>query len=71
VRGRTLEFDKPVSMRMAQKVAKRWADYSQVGAKGTIKRVVPNGAVTWALRCASSLRALLKQEHVRVSLGET
>jgi integrase/recombinase XerD len=28
---RTLEFDKPLSTRMAQKVVKRWADYSRIG----------------------------------------
>jgi integrase/recombinase XerD len=28
---RTLEFDKPLSMRMAQKIVKRWADYSRIG----------------------------------------
>ena len=28
---RTLEFDKALSMRMAQKIVKRWADYSRIG----------------------------------------
>jgi integrase/recombinase XerD len=28
---RTLEFDKPLSTRMAQKIVKRWADYSRIG----------------------------------------
>ena len=28
---RTLEFDKPLSTRMAQKIVKRWADYSRLG----------------------------------------
>jgi integrase/recombinase XerD len=28
---RTLEFDKPLSTRMAQKIVKKWADYSRLG----------------------------------------
>jgi integrase/recombinase XerD len=28
---RTLEFDKPLSTRMAQKIVKRWSDYSRLG----------------------------------------
>jgi len=45
--------------------------FVEVGAKQAIKRIVLNGAALWARRCANSLRALLKQQHVRVSLGET
>lgn len=45
--------------------------FVELGAKGKIRRVVLNGAAAWARRCANPLRALLKPEHVRVSLGET
>lgn len=45
--------------------------FVEVGAKNAIKRIVLNGAAAWARRCANPLRALLKQEQVRVSLGET
>lgn len=45
--------------------------FVEVGARGSIKRIMLNGAATWARRCANPLRALLKQQHVRVSLGET
>jgi site-specific recombinase XerD len=31
VNYRTLDFDKPLSTRMAQKIVKRWADYSRLG----------------------------------------
>jgi integrase/recombinase XerD len=31
VNYRTLDFDKPLSTRMAQKIVKRWADYSRIG----------------------------------------
>jgi integrase/recombinase XerD len=31
VNYRTLEFDKPLSTRMVQKIVKRWADYSRLG----------------------------------------
>jgi hypothetical protein len=37
----------------------------------TIRRIVLNGASALAKQCAKSLRIMLKQEHVRVSLGET
>ena len=45
--------------------------FVEAGAKGAIKRIVLNGAASWARRCVNSLRTLLKREHVRVSLGET
>jgi hypothetical protein len=45
--------------------------FVEVGARQAIKRIVLNGAAAWARRCANPLRALLKQQHVRVSLGET
>jgi hypothetical protein len=45
--------------------------FVEVGAKDVINRIVLNGAAAWARRCANPLRALLKQQHVRVSLGET
>lgn len=45
--------------------------FVEVGAKGAIKRIVLSEAAPWARRCANPLRALLKQEHVRISLGET
>lgn len=45
--------------------------FVEAGAKGAIKRIVLNGAAAWARRCANPLRVLLKQQHVRVSLGET
>ena len=45
--------------------------FLEVGTKQAIRRIVLNGAAAWARRCANPLRALLKPEHVRVSLGET
>jgi hypothetical protein len=45
--------------------------FVEVGAKNAIRRIVLNGAAAWARRCANPLRALLEQQHVRVSLGET
>ena len=45
--------------------------FVELGAKNAIKRIVLNGAASWARRCANPLRALLKPEHVRLSLGET
>jgi Transposase DDE domain group 1 len=52
-------------------------DVFQVGGqvelegKNTVKRIVLNEASALARHCAKSLRALLKQEHVRVILGKT
>ena len=52
-------------------------DVLQVGGqvelegKDTVKRIVLNDASAIARHCAKSLRALLKQEHVRVILGKT
>jgi hypothetical protein len=45
--------------------------FVEVGAKQAVRRIVLNGAASWARRCANPLRVLLKQQHVRVSLGET
>lgn len=45
--------------------------FFELGAKNLIKRIVLSAAAAWARRCANSLRALLKQQQVRVTLGET
>ncbi len=44
--------------------------FVEVGLKGVVNRIVLNDAAAWARRCVNSLRALLKQQQVRVSLGE-
>jgi hypothetical protein len=44
--------------------------FVELGAKEAIKRIVLSQAAAWARRCANPLRALLKQQHVRVTLGE-
>lgn len=45
--------------------------FLEMGAKESIKRIVLSYAAAWARRCANALRALLKQQHVCVTLGET
>jgi hypothetical protein len=45
--------------------------FLEMGAKNSIKRIVLSSAAGWARRYINSLRALLKQQHVRVTLGET
>jgi hypothetical protein len=45
--------------------------FVEVGPKNSIRRIVLSYAAAWARRCANSLQALLKQQHVRVTLGET
>jgi integrase len=49
---RTLDFDKPLSTRMAQKIVKRWADYSRLGdlSPHDLRRT----AITRALECGLS-----------------
>lgn len=44
--------------------------FVEMGAKDAIKRIVLSQAAAWGRRCANPLRALLKQQHVRVTLGE-
>jgi hypothetical protein len=45
--------------------------FVEMRADCSIKRIVLNQVAAWARRCAKSLRALLKQQHVGVTLGET
>ena len=45
--------------------------FLEMGPKNAIRRIVLSYAAAWARRCANSLRALLKQQQVRVTLGET
>lgn len=45
--------------------------FVEMGAKESIKRIVLSSAATSSRRCVNSLRALLKQQHVSVTLGET
>jgi integrase len=51
---RTLDFDKPLSTRMAQRIVKRWADYSRLGdlSPHDLRRT----AVTRALESGPSYR---------------
>ena len=51
---RTLEFNKPLSTRMAQKIVKRWADYSRLGdlSPHDLRRT----AITRALACGLTYR---------------
>jgi len=45
--------------------------FVELEGASAIKRIVLNSASALARQCAKSLRVMLKQEHVRVSLGET
>lgn len=45
--------------------------FVELGKGEAIKRIVLNGASALARACAKALRALLKAEHVYVTLGET
>lgn len=45
--------------------------FIEMSADCSIKRIVLNQVAAWARRCANALRALLKRQHVCVTLGET
>ena len=51
---RTLDFDKPRSTRMVQKIVKRWADYSRLG--GLSPHDLRRTAITRALESGLTYR---------------
>jgi hypothetical protein len=68
--GETAKVMKNGVLRMVRAVF-AVSGFLEMGAKDSIKRIVLSTAAAWARRCVNSLRALLKQQHVCVTLGET
>src|SRR5215213_62007 len=68
--GETAKVMKNGVLRMVRDVF-AVSGFLEMGAKDSIKRIVLSTAAAWARRCVNSLRALLKQQHVCVTLGET
>jgi hypothetical protein len=70
LKGESSKIKKNGVLRMVRDVF-AVSGFLEMGAKETIKRIVLSSAAGWARRCVNSLRALLKQQHVAVTLGET
>jgi integrase len=80
VNYRTLEFSKPLSSRMVQKIVARWADYSRVGAvsphdlrRTAITRALDSGLSYRQVQMMSKHRdpkTVMRYDHGRESLDQ-
>ena len=80
VNYRTLTFDKPLSTRMAQKIVKRWADYSRVGdlsphdlRRTAITRALDSGLTYRQVQMMSKHRdpkTVMRYDHGRENLDQ-
>jgi len=78
---RTLEFDKPLSTRMVQKIVKRWADYSRVGdlsphdlRRTAITRALDSGLSYRQVQMMSKHRdpkTVMRYDHGRENLDQS
>ena len=77
---RTLDFDKPLSTRMAQKIVKRWADYSRLGdlsphdlRRTAITRALESGLSYRQVQMMSKHRdpkTVMRYDHGRENLDQ-
>ena len=77
---RTLDFDKPLSTRMAQKIVKRWADYSRIGdlsphdlRRTAITRALESGLTYRQVQMMSKHRdpkTVMRYDHGRENLDQ-
>jgi site-specific recombinase XerD len=77
---RTLEFDKPLSTRMVQKIVKRWADYSRLGdvsphdlRRTAITRALETGLTYRQVQMMSKHRdpkTVMRYDHGRENLEQ-
>ena len=77
---RTLEFDKPLSTRMVQKLVKRWADYSRLGdlsphdlRRTAITRALESGLTYRQVQMMSKHRdpkTVMRYDHGRENLDQ-
>src|SRR5437588_4343494 len=77
---RTLEFDKPLSTRMAQKIVKKWADYSRLGdlsphdlRRTAITRALERGLTYRQVQMMSKHRdpkTVMRYDHGRENLEQ-
>jgi integrase/recombinase XerD len=80
VNYRTLTFDKPLSTRMAQKIVKRWADYSRLGdlsphdlRRTAITRALDSGLTYRQVQMMSKHRdpkTVMRYDHGRENLEQ-
>jgi integrase/recombinase XerD len=78
---RTLEFDKPLSTRMAQKIVKRWADYSRIGdlsphdlRRTAITRALDSGLTYRQVQMMSKHRdpkTVMRYDHGRENMEQS
>jgi integrase/recombinase XerD len=77
---RTLDFDKPLSTRMVQKIVKRWADYSRLGdlsphdlRRTAITRALESGLTYRQVQMMSKhkdLKTVMRYDHSRENLDQ-
>jgi integrase/recombinase XerD len=77
---RTLDFDKPLSTRMAQKIVKKWADYSRLGdlsphdlRRTAITRALESGLTYRQVQMMSKHRdpkTVMRYDHGRENLDQ-
>jgi integrase len=77
---RTLDFDKALSTRMAQKIVKRWADYSRLGnlsphdlRRTAITRALESGLTYRQVQMMSKHRdpkTVMRYDHGRENLDQ-
>ncbi len=77
---RTLDFDKPLSTRMVQKIVKRWADYSRLGdlsphdlRRTAITRALESGLTYRQVQMMSKHRdpkTVMRYDHGRANLDQ-
>ena len=80
VNYRTLDFDKPLSTRMAQKIVKKWADYSRLGGlsphdlrRTAITRALDSGLTYRQVQMMSKHRdpkTVMRYDHGRENLEQ-
>jgi integrase/recombinase XerD len=80
VNYRTLEFSKPLSQRMVQKIVARWADYSRVGdvsphdlRRTAITRALDSGLTYWQVQMMSKHKdpkTVMRYDHGRGNLDQ-
>ena len=79
--GRTLDFDKPLSTRMVQKIVKKWAGYSRLGdlsphdlRRAAITRAFDSGPTYRQVQMMSKhkdLKTVMRYDHGRENLDQS
>jgi integrase/recombinase XerD len=74
---RTLDFDKAISTRMAQKIVKKWADYSRLGdlsphdlRRTAITRALESGLTYRQVQMHKDPKTVMRCDHGRENLDQ-